>query len=457
MIKILFYSWDYLEGNYGGGVSVYLRNLISVLSKNGKYECSYLNAGLTYTSDHKMKIRDIHNENTQIKCYELINSPVLAPVRQSIKNVENYLNDQSMHDVVKDFISKHDFDIIHFNNLEGLSLSVLNLKKVFPKVKFIYSVHNYFPVCTRTNLWKDELSNNAHNCDKKSFEECANCYEQINYRATVFQRIHRGLPGMRTLAGKYSKIFPDHGNLDSYQQFEEVTIQSINENMDIILAVSERVKEILVRSGINADKTYVSYIGTKAAEIERNKCTINPYQDYFQLIYMGYMRPEKGFYFFIDALEHMDENISNKVNIRIVVRYGKENSNEVTKIEKLKTKFHKVELVNGYNKDNQCNLLEDVNLGVVPVLWEDNLPQVAIEQIAYGVPIFVSNLGGAMELCNNADFVFEAGDKDDFLDKLCQIINHRNKLEEFWEYSKKLITMDEHINELEGYYYEVGS
>ena len=26
-------------------------------------------------------------------------------------------------------------------------------------------------------------------------------------------------------------------------------------------------------------------------------------------------------------------------------------------------------------------------LSIVPVLWEDNLPQIAIESIAYGVPV----------------------------------------------------------------------
>lgn len=153
MKKILYYNWTPLDSPDGGGVAVYQRNLINSL---GGYDVTYLNSGYTYTFDKKLRlIEKTYPDYPDIKAFEVVNSPVLAPVQQSIKNIDIYLHDESLYKLIRNFIiSQGGFDVIHFNNLEGLSLKVLSLKKDFPDTAFIYSVHNYFPVCTNSTCGK---------------------------------------------------------------------------------------------------------------------------------------------------------------------------------------------------------------------------------------------------------------------------------------------------------------
>lgn len=177
--------------------------------------------------------------------------------------------------------------------------------------------------------------------------------------------------------------------------FEENTINAINKYVDCVLAVSARVKEIAENHGIDKNKLKVSYIGTRIAEHVTNSCICDPHSQSLNVIYMGYMRKDKGFFFFLDAMEHMPVEMARDMTIRVVARYDNEiNKNEIDRLSRLKTKFSTLELINGYTPQNQRELLKDMNLGIVPVLWEDNLPQVAIEQIANGVPIVVSDRGG---------------------------------------------------------------
>ena len=89
-----------------------------------------------------------------------------------------------------------------------------------------------------------------------------------------------------------------------------------------------------------------------------------------------------------------------------------------------------------------------MNLGIVPILWEDNLPQVAIEQMAYGVPIMVSDLGGAKELVQDPNFIFRSGDMEDFISKLMKVIEDRELLDNFWSKCRHLTTLQEHVTEL---------
>ena len=87
-------------------------------------------------------------------------------------------------------------------------------------------------------------------------------------------------------------------------------------------------------------------------------------------------------------------------------------------------------------------------LGIIPVLWEDNLPQVAIEMVAEGVPIIASDRGGASELGNNELFSFEAGNVKACCDRISYFVKRPERIQSFWGEAAKLVTMKEHISEL---------
>ena len=452
MKRILVYNWDRLDGTSGGGVSVYVRNLIDGLIKEG-LEVVYLSSGLTYTSDRRLRIEKIENSfMPEINCYEIVNSPVIAPITQSSENIKKYLNDKKIDKLFAEFIKKIKPEIIHFNNFEGLSLETLKTKALFKDIKYIYSVHNYFPICSRVNLWKDEKIGNGHNCDKKSYSECSNCYKMRSYSSTIYYRCGNVYLGKLFKAMNMISFHKEYS--DVFKEFEEKNISYINNYMDDVLAVSERVRELLINHGIDKNKIFTSYIGT---HVEDNAMCLPNAEDihspFFKIVYMGYMRPEKGYYFFINSMKKLPDSYSKNIDIRIIARCSGKNT-EISEINSLRPKFHNIELIDGYTKDNQRELLQECHLGIVPVLWEDNLPQVAIEQIAYGVPILVSDLGGAKELCPSTDFIFKAGNIDDFLLKLINIIDHREILNEFYIKSKKLVTMHEHAAEILRYYEE---
>ena len=456
MKRLLFYNWNPIDSPLGGGVTKYIKNIVPALLDTGDFEIYYLSSGTRYTKDGKQKIEKVNNSfDSRVKTFELVNSVVLAPIMQSVKNLVYYLHDESQADLIRKFITKGRFDIIHVNNLEGLTLASLSLAEEFPDTRFIYSAHNYTAICTRATLWKD-ADTRGHNCDKKSFEECSHCYRQVSRNIELFSRKYLSwLKGKHLITWGYSEIFPDKVSENVFQEYEVQTIDVLNQ-FDVNLAVSARVKHILVNHGLREDKTFVSYIGTKVADNALGACNTDIHADPFTIIYMGYMTAEKGYEFFADCIEELAKrkDISKRIRVKIVARNNDNEKAFTEKIRNVEHSYYSVEWVNGYTKDNQRELLSNVNLGIVPVMWEDNLPQVAIEQVALGVPILVSDLGGAQEICNNADFIFEAGNKEQFIEKLIDIYEHRDLLNDFWNTSMKLVTMQEHIQELERFYAE---
>ena len=479
-MKILYYNWTQFDNtnNEGGGVNVYQKNLIDYMLKETNNEIYFLSSGTYYDLfNKKTYIKESKNIfGDKCKTYKLINSKCLAPASAMYDDINTYLSDVEDYEALKNFINKcGGFDVIHFNNIEGLSLNCLKIKKDFPNTKVVYSLHNYFFCCPKVNLFY----NDEENCtDYQDGKLCKKCLKKIVSKKKIIlfyktDRISKNLHMtginkkikwhaknlLKKLKKKNAQVKSEDAQQEfncDFKEYRDKSIEVINDYVDVVLAVSNRVREIAIKYGIKQDKIFTDYIGTKVAETETGKLNNreSKTQD-FNIAYMGYFNKQKGFDFLVEALEKMPEDIAKKINFYCYAKIKDENDRiNVEKIKKLNEKLNSATHINGYNHKDLPDIYKNIDLGIVPVIWEDNLPQVAIEYVAYGVPILCSDLGGAQELSEAKEFVFKAGDINDFQEKITNIINKRDLLKKYFDKKKKLTTMEEHINSLMEFYNE---
>ena len=227
-----------------------------------------------------------------------------------------------------------------------------------------------------------------------------------------------------------------------YVEYRKHNLEIINKYADKVLAVSDRVRKIMLEYGYDQQKVVTSYIGTKFAEQELGHSVAIETKP-FTIAYLGYERVDKGYFFLIDALSKLNKEVASNINVVLAVKnIHKKN------IENKLENFNQVIIHNGYSHKELQNILSSVNLGIVPVLWEDNLPQVAIEMVACGVPILCSDFGGASELSTSNAFKFKGGNEQDFISKLLEIYNNTELLNDYWEKHVPLKTMSKHSEEL---------
>lgn len=478
-MRILYYNWTQFDkkNNDGGGVNVYQKNLVKYLVDNTNNEIYFLSSGIYYDIlKKKAYIKQTKNIfGDKCKSFKIINSTCTAPSKAMYDDIENYLNDDITYELLKEFIKKYgEFDVIHFNNIEGLSGKCLEIKKDFPNTKVIYSIHNYFLFCPQINLFFNNECNcieydNGKKCctclssniNKKTFIKfykidglCEKCHlENFSKKIKLFAKKVR-----KKLVYKKNKVNNEScDNLkctsEDYRKYREINVERINKYVDVVLAVSERVRQISVKTGIRKDKVYTNYIGTAFAEHSINHLNTDVNKSFFTIAYMGYFDKIKGFDFFIEALEEMPDELAKKIKFVCYAKMKDSSDEEKSeRVKKLNEKFYSAEYYNGYNHKELANILSNINLGIIPVVWEDNLPQIAIEYVAHGVPVLASDLGGAHELSKSKDFIFRANDKIDFTQKLKQIIENKELLNDYFEKSIKLTTMEEHMNKLFMYY-----
>jgi glycosyltransferase involved in cell wall biosynthesis len=468
-MKILYYNWAYFWGDRfdGGGVSVYQKNLIDGLSASAKGHAVYfLSSGRVYNVfSKKVYIRKTPEPYKNCKCYEIVNSPVIAPAAVLFNNLSPLFadNDTRVLDVLARFVKKHGpFDILHINNIEGLPLNIFRIKEKFPHLRIIFSIHNYNIFCPFVNLFNYPENKSCDGLDKEF--RCFFCKSEVKldlgnqlwfythgiqniFVRKVIKKILFYLFKGKVVRSK-ALSFDFKTEDEDLKSYTEKCVAIINKYTDGILSVSRRVKEIAVHFGIESSKITTSYIGTDFQQV-KNKA-VNLHKDgTITIAYLGYTRQDKGFFFFLDALKKIDAKVAHKINVKFVSA----GIWAVSKlVERLKPKFKSVTLIDGFTRKTIKNCLYGVDLGIVPVIWEDCLPQVAIEMAAAGVPVLASNMGGASELCSSPDFTFEGGNTRDFIAKLTAFVTEPEKLSEFWYHYRGLVSLQSHLQELEDYY-----
>lgn len=471
ILKILLYNWVQFDNKEkaGGGVSVYIKNLIEYLIKDKNNTIYFLSSGNKYNPSvpepYIQKSKNIFGN----KChtYEVINSDIIGPLGTLCWDLDRYLEDTRTTKIMEDFIKQNGpFDIIHIHNIGGFGQNFLRMKEKFPNTKFIFDLHNYNCFCMNSYLFNQEkkiLCNNYH-CG----QDCLTCYSRIGASENLYKNrvklfwkdhlfsklIYKFQHGFKNLyKNNYKQYYVTtykncRCDAQSYVKFRENNIKYINDNFDIILAVSQKVKDVAINYGLDAEKIKVSYIGTKFAENAKPPKVYDSNKK-FKIAYMGYANTLKGFFFLTEALSSIPEEIAKNIDIVFAAKGAKEKFVK----EKL-SNFHSVEVFNGYTHENIQSILQDVTLGIVPVLWDDNLPQVAIEIVSNGIPILCSNLGGASELSTSELFKFEGGNIEAFKNKLIYLIQNPSELQQYWIHHNGLMTMDKHIKILEQIYKE---
>lgn len=489
-MKILFYNWvdDRDPEGRGGGVSVYQRAVLEALSKDPAVHAVFISAGLSFDVTGGAPRWEALRADGPTPRYEIINSGVQAPSHQSF-GAPAQVSHPPTQAAFFDFLEQTGpYDVVHFNNLEGLPADVLRLKDRWPDTRIVFSLHNYYPVCPQVNLWYREQETCT---DFAGGQRCTTCLltqpnaraqrlnGALNYRLrrvgitpggriydhgvkTAVQLAARGVRGLSALRRKAPAALNSDGpdahaqTTDDGAQFADRRrrmIQLINSYCDRVLCVSDAVRQLAAQYGITPDLLTTDYIGTKAAQVWQTtqpRPQVRANDGTLSLGYLGYMRRDKGFFFLLDALEAMPDAMAARLRLVIAARHG--SAETMARLEALDAKFAQLTYLDGYTHAQLDDILAKVDVGVVPVLWNDNLPQVAIEMHARHIPLITSDLGGAQELGGDDRFVFEAGNSDALQAIVARLLAGQMDMDPYWANAKPPVDMGTHIRALLRFY-----
>ena len=384
-----------------GGAETYVIKLGKNLEKKG-HEVQYFGV------ENKKNI--LKNKwNLYAKEYDLSKNSL-----KNIINVFSLIYSTNAKKKMWKLLKLYNPDLIILNNIEyhltpSIIVAIKKYKKKHKDVKLFYVAHDYQLVCPSHGLF----DNNIKVCEKCLNGNYWNCY--------------------KTKCLKNSKLKSLIGTIDSIYWHKN----NIYKNVDKIICPSEFLKNKLDTQNEFKNKTVVIHNFIDNLKIKK-------YEKEDYIINFGKFCKDKGTKTLLKVVKQLP-------NIKFILAgYGP--------LENEFSKYENINFVGFKSGEELIELISKARISIYPSEWYENCPFSVIESQMYGTPVIGSNMGGIPELIDigKTGEVFEAKNSDDLKNKILELWNNKQKLEEYTKNCEhiKNETIDSYLKKIINLYKE---
>ena len=393
---------------YNGGITNYVRSLAEMQAKKG-YDVVVVGGKDPKATDLPFKY---------VQYYDFYVKPYTLRENKSIfayKKIEKIIKNEKP-------------DLVHIHMILDADERLYKILHKY-KIKYLVSLHDYTFLCPKIQMFRDN-----HPCENVS-ENCKYCAHFLEQRFFL-KKISDILKINKKIGKKYSPKF-----LTMYEYNKKLL-----EGANLLLPVSNRVKEIYAKSDIKNDYK-VLHIGNITANSFKNY-EIKKQKDKskIKVLMLGNFSNIKGGNEFI--------KIANKLNDKFEFYFLGRSSNE----EKEKMKNNNIIDKGEYKQKDLPELLKEYDFGCVLSIWEDNGPQVVMELLNNNIPVIGTKMGGIPDFIRDEEngFLYNPYSNESF-DNLIKKLNNLTfeDCENMKNRVKRTLTPEEHFEELDKEYKEI--
>jgi glycosyltransferase involved in cell wall biosynthesis len=461
-----------------GGVCNYTRPLHYALAERGA-EVHYLFSGATkgdYDFKWKSYLRELRKTDN-IVWYEIVNS------KNMIHNYFNPLLDiesKATERIIGDLLDRVRPDVMHVHEIIGLPSSIID-QALERGINVFVTVHEYWWLCQHRVM----VDYNGRVCDGPyNIQRCSFCVSQrrenqksatfrAKLRFTLKNRTPRLFQIWTMTKSKFEKtkeptttVNLEWGNIDYLALYEKdaalekalvkrlwKNIERLNKVRKVI-AVSNDVKDILIRYGVRSENITVQHIGSDLhGENRSHRKQVDP--SLITLGYIGGVGYYKGVHNLVEVFTRLPDGLKMKAELKIFGAYDKSYYNAIrqrylmNQIDADRVKFY-----GRYSKNDLDEILNQIDIMVLPSLCNDTAPQTLFEAYSAQIPVIAPNIGGFPDFVkqNYNGLLYNPNEPDALLRQLECIILRSSDIERFRRNIPLCKTIDENVDELMALY-----
>ncbi|MEW5956165.1 MAG: glycosyltransferase [Chloroflexota bacterium] len=412
-LKILFvmYGWD----DDGGG-TILPRQMARALAQRGHQVTVIYAAAQPYADKPAYYLREHWEDGVHL--FGIYN-------RQSLfldsENPDREVDDPAARQIVSQIIQRIEPDVVHYHNLLGLSMGIA-ADVAQMGIPSLYTSHNYWPICPRLYLFQNDLAL----CHGPSSDgrKCAACIGRLEKQHAYVQRMTRGR-------------------------------QMLNQDIDRHLAISTRARQLFVENGFEAERIHVLHQSTQMvdqvwSQVGQNRTPVSALKRPLRVGFLGSLLPHKGPHILVEAIQRFDKSEIEGHFWGTGPAHYLQNLNSLD--QKQLVKFY-----GAYEPDQLVQILRQVDLTVIPSIWEEGAGLVIVEALAARVPVIGSRIGGIPDFIQPGQngFLFEPGNVEDLVRQLRQFIDTPDLLGRLQAQIRPSQEFQAFLDELLGHYRDV--
>ena len=372
-MRILYVVHQFFPKHYTGTERLVL-NLSKQMQRMG-HSVKVLTYGITETEGFRQE------GDFLIKDYEFQGVPVIS-IRHKIipQDVSFTIFDPKMEKILGKIFSNEKFDIIHVCHSMRVG-SIIRVAK-HRNIPIVLTLTDFWLMCPRgiAVTQKGEL-----------------CYDPED--------------GMKCVRECYGNLWKDK----LIQRFNETN--ELFQVVDCVVCATNFLKQIYEINNFSSNIKLIRF-GKDYRNVRHN---IREYSENSEITlgFLSTLLPHKGAHVLLEAY-----NKANMGNIRLKI-YG-DYFGEIeyyNRLKKLAKENKKIEFCGKYKYEEIPDILDELDMIVVPSIWWENSPLVLLRALAHNVPAIVSDLGGMTEVIKDGEngFAFEAGSAESLAEVLRKI------------------------------------
>lgn len=336
--------------DYPGGITNYVRTLAESQLKNGDDVTVFTDSSDPIKRPDGLKVIEVEHNKVINFSYRLI-----ARNKNSDRSVEK--------------INQLKPDIVHIHTIYGLSEKFIN-EFIKLNIPYIISLHDYYLTCPRIFM----MDKWGEVCRKVNVDKCKQCsglLEQSNFIRIGSKKLGLDLPTIKS-----------NGPANRIKQLNPFLTGA-----SALAPVSKRVEEIF-REVYPQAKYQTLTIGNASADQPK---AIKTHSEVLRASFLGTLNIHKGANLFLELIDFCRER-NGRIEFHF---YGRMDPAYEQPLKDRGVINH-----GAYKPNDMKNILANTDLGLVLPIWEDNGPQVVMEIINSGTPIFATRVGGIPDFVN---------------------------------------------------------
>ncbi|MEO0232110.1 MAG: glycosyltransferase [candidate division WOR-3 bacterium] len=465
-MKVLHVGYGFIPWR-GGGLIEYAEDLMAEQVKKG-YKVAYFCSGRHYPLYRKTFLKKWLKNGFTI--YEVVNPPIyFGGDRGTVFDLDCYIIEKLFVKVIEEFQP----NIIHIQELAGLPSSLIDII-ANNKIPSLMTLQDYFLLCPKLKLF----DYNQNDCfDKVIGRKCVFCvkdYYKNNKRTLIRNTLVYEVKKFPLLSGFLKQIyrftkkflqnvksFVSHtyetNPLDLAIFFQKRRDLNINrlQKINLLIAQSLKVEEIYKFFLGESSRVITLHLTVKHIENIKPKL-INPTIPVKFGTLNGMTSIPKGANILYKAVEILNnKGLKKKFELHI---YG----GLLPEIAESIKNYNNIFYHGGYEVKKLNELLDNIDVGIIPSIWQEAFGYVGIEFLAKGIPVIGNNKGGIVDYTIDGftGWINKTSTSEELAEIMEQIIKKPDVIQ---EYNRKIIekrnqivkTMEQHFYEIDKIYKDV--
>jgi glycosyltransferase involved in cell wall biosynthesis len=419
-MRILHVGWGFFPWRRGGLIH-YAEDLMAAQVERG-HDVAYFFSGRHYPRASDPRVRRWRRRG--VAMHEVINGPIVSGLELGTRFPTLDLEEPHIEAAFAALLGSLRPDVVHFQELLCLPSSLIEVAGD-AGVRTVMTLQDYLPlcatlrlfdadgrICTRLEVGEDCAVRNAEApASRAPFVADTLHFEIERWR----RRLHIGRVLNRLVFGRVSaRVFdrgmrtvaredPPQDQLQdaaaaaaAFQRRRDVNVARLG-RADRLVAQSPRVAEMYTARGVDGRNMTVAPF--TLAHIERLRPRTSPVSP-SRLTFAtlgGCASVSKGQDVVAGALSALRERgLEGRFSLRVL---GGVHHDVRPALEA----YDGVELTGLYERQELDSLLEDVDVGIMPSIWEEAFGYSGIEMLAKGIPLIANPLGGIVEYAREGE------------------------------------------------------